>query len=75
MDKKEEKDISSESKKDIHTNVYKLVTEDAEFVMNIRKIKNPGELLEKFYLLREDQTLTSAEKNQLVKKIMIDYMG
>lgn len=43
--------------------------------MNFKKIKNPAELLEKLYLLRENQTLTNAEKNEMVKRIMLDYMG
>lgn len=60
---------------DIDINEYKITTENVEFVMNFKKIKNPAELLEKLYLLRENQTLTNAEKNEMVKRIMLDYMG
>ncbi|NLY86454.1 MAG: hypothetical protein GX077_08905 [Tissierellia bacterium] len=74
MDKKEE-GISTEKKIDFQTNMYKLATEEVEFTMNFKKMKNPGDLLEKLYILRENQSLSSAEKNEVVKKIMLDYMG
>lgn len=74
-EKKENENISSEKEINIDTNLYKVVTKDAEFEMTIRKLNNPVEVLEKFYLLRENDSLTSAEKNELAKKIMIDYMG
>lgn len=74
MDKKEE-GISTEKKIDFQTNMYKLATEEVEFTMNFKKMKNPGDLLKKLYILRENQSLSSAEKNEVVKKIMLDYMG
>lgn len=74
MDKKEE-GISTEKKIDFQTNKYKLATEEVEFTMNFKKMKNPGDLLKKLYILRENQSLSSAEKNEVVKKIMLDYMG
>jgi len=74
LDKKEE-GISTEKKIDFQTNMYKLATEEVEFTMNFKKMKNPGDLLKKLYILRENQSLSSAEKNEVVKKIMLDYMG
>lgn len=56
------------------TYVSKLMTEDVEFTLHIKKVKNPGELLEKLYLLRENTDLSDDEKNEEVKKIISDYM-
>ena len=52
----------------------KLETEDIEFILNIKKSKNPGELLEKLYFLRENEELSDDEKTEEMKKIMSDYM-
>jgi len=74
LDSKEEK-LSSDKEIDVHPHTYSIKTKDVEFTMTFRKIKNPGELLKKFYLLREDQSLSNKEKDEMVKKIMMEYMG
>lgn len=58
----------------IDTNISKIKTNDVEITMHIKKLKNPAELLEKLYLIRNNATLNNEEKNKEVKKIMNDYM-
>lgn len=51
-----------------------LDTKDFEMNLTLRRMKNPAEILEKMYLLRENRELSDEEKNEEVKKIMNEYM-
>lgn len=45
-----------------------------EFTLNGAELKNPGDLLEKLSVLKENETLTNQEKNAWVQKILNEYM-
>lgn len=64
-----------ENEINIDSYINKIKTKDVDFTLHILKFKNPAELLEKFYLLREDTTLSNEQKNEEMKKIMTEYMG
>lgn len=75
MDSKgQENNKSMEKEVIFDTNYYKLTTDELEFIMHIKKQKNPAELLEKFYRLKNNTSLSNEEKNQGVRKIMTEYM-
>ncbi|NLW23535.1 MAG: hypothetical protein GXY88_09860 [Tissierellia bacterium] len=64
----------SASEINIDSHIKKIKTKDVEISLYIKKQKNPAQLLENLYLLRHDDSLSKEEKNQAVKKIMVDYM-
>ncbi len=72
--KEQEKKELFDNQVNIDSNINKIITGDIEITLHIKKQKNPAELLEKFYLLRNDANLSNHEKNEKVKKIMTDYM-
>ncbi len=63
---------SDQLNKDYYVN--KITTKDGEITINIKKMKNPAYLLEKLYLLRQNDKLKDDEKTKEVKKIMSDYL-
>lgn len=75
MDNKgQEKNESLEKEVVLDTNYKKVTSKNVEIIMHVNKQRNPTELLEKFYLLRNDETLSNEEKNEEVRKIMTEYM-
>lgn len=75
MENKEQKNTqstNSESKQRI--NKIKLETKDYEMDLTIRRPGNPAEILKKMYELRENKTLSDEEKNEEVKKILMEYL-
>jgi len=55
-------------------NKIHLETKDYEMDLAIRRLRNPAEILEKFYKLRENTKLSDEEKTQEVRKIMEEYL-
>jgi len=47
---------------------------DIEITINSKKMKNPMELIEKLYPLKEDETLTNEEKVNKVREFVIEFM-
>lgn len=73
MDNQEDKDILRD-KINTMPNYKKITTDDMEITLFIKKQKNPAELLEKLYILRNNDKLSNQEKNEIAKKIMMDFM-
>ncbi|GMG96475.1 hypothetical protein [Tepidimicrobium xylanilyticum] len=73
MDNQEDKDILRD-KINTMPNYKKITTDDMEITLFIKKQKNPAELLEKLYILRNNDKLGNQEKNEIAKKIMMDFM-
>jgi len=47
---------------------------DIEITINSKKMKNPMELIEKLYPLKEDETLTNEEKVNKVREFVNEFM-
>ncbi|GFN36604.1 hypothetical protein [Tepidimicrobium xylanilyticum] len=73
MDNQEDKDILRD-KINTMPNYKKITTDNMEITLFIKKQKNPAELLEKLYILRNNDKLSNQEKNEIAKKIMMDFM-
>lgn len=72
--KKSKNSKSTDKNIDIDHYINKIELGDTEITMNIKKKKNPIELLEKLYLVRNNKSLNDEEKNKEVQKIMNDFM-
>lgn len=48
--------------------------DDFEFTLNIKKFKNPVDILEKLYILHQNESLTTEEKNKKVQSIIKEYV-